>query len=768
MTAVSRLPLPPPLPYSPDSIPFRRHLDILQQSLTTHPDESWLVYQSLHPSLKRYIPNRTYVALISQQSNLKDLESALTRVEELLGFAEECGMQWEELGETILRQILRLGTDCAAKVSRETGRMFDISTLRQVWGTICRLYRNDLGRVPSDARRTWFDCLFVLARNNGTIQGRKAFHDEASTLMLQLLPIEESKWLRDHAGPLISMRFVPSDFDVEARLARVRQLAYLHARGVEIDSRCARQVISAVRRLVRAQQHDISWDDMVRSVTSDVVGTDPLGMHERGTQAWIDGLVAWTEDLHKNDGPDRYAFTTLKRARATLANPNASTATIIAMSLPLAKILHKKAGSKSGGKRPQQARLEPVAATNVLLGLFERVAHRALADPHVMVAVITRKLIDYHTAGEPTVHSMILRFTRALLSSDLLGHIDSKLVHLIFDLLVDISSSSEPAYDLARRVYSLARSTESPYTWTSTITSRKRWRRLFRSSLQPSRGHMHFASRLYADRLADGQTVSPFDMLFFIRAIGSQDGLSKYVLLERHLKDYLYFEYSSLDKFVWSLVKGLTARGRGREAWLGFHLSLRIMGSKPLQDKIYFRVIKCFSESRREQDFRYSFGVLEYLDKDSTLLPKLYDLMFSSLLQKSIEKARDRNADTELVTLVVDLMKHLAEKEIKPSMLGMECFLRILIAGGYHDRALQSLERMIRQSPGNSNDISDTIARIVLELVQRRHFEDAKKAFDQYWRVQGTNMELSPEWQRVRSSLTGTIPSAGVEQTITV
>jgi hypothetical protein len=79
------LPLPPPLPYSPTSKPFLRHVQILDQSiLSRSPEHSWEIFSGLHPDLHSSVPVGTISNLIRCQSGSQGGKARSTRISQLL------------------------------------------------------------------------------------------------------------------------------------------------------------------------------------------------------------------------------------------------------------------------------------------------------------------------------------------------------------------------------------------------------------------------------------------------------------------------------------------------------------------------------------------------------------------------------------------------------------------------------------------------------------------------------------------------------------
>lgn len=728
----SRLPLPPSLPYSPDSIPFKRHLEALHQSLSSTLEESWTVYQLLHPSLRRYIPNPTYIALISHQLGAEDGD-AWTRVSELLSFAEECGMKLEETGEKLLQQALRRAASWA---SRQAGvrEHLEIGPARRLWEACVRLHLGDVSGVSVETRQSWLELLYHSTRMSSNPTTRRKIHAEAFKHLRECIAVDEAETHAEMAGRLVSLRIPPEDDAVEARLDRVRQLVFLYSNAIDVDYTHGLRVMGDARRSILRHQPDSNWKITLASVIKEASRDESVGPYHLEAEAGMDDLISWIGMRNQYVGMDKVAIKRLHRAQAAAANPHASTSAIILRAIRLTKVFHWDNGNARKGKRPDRIRLDPMIAINVLLSLFERVAHRALADVHVMVALITKKLLDYSVADRPETPAMAIRFTKALLSADLFGHIDSHLTHLIFDTLVNVIPRSQAAFALARRVYVFARSAETPYVWQQSIGSRKRWKILFQNSTHRLHGQIHFASQLYADHLVDCQFVPPTAMLRFIRALGSTGGLSKYVLLERHLKDYLYFEYQSMDNFVSALVRGLTARGQGRGAWLGFHLSLRIMGSKPLPQEVFNRVIWCLSRTQRVKDFRLSFGVLEYLDHADPLLPRLYGKMFENLLHSGISSKRYNDSEAQAVAIAVDIARHMQMRKLELSPRMMENFLRILIGGDYIDQAFKAIETIIRDQQQDPEK-RKILGGVMVALARKGYFGKATDVFERYYKA---------------------------------
>lgn len=181
--APPHLPLPPTLPYQPTSTPFRRHLQILEESLlSSSAQPSWEIFAALHEDLRRrHLPPDTLRALLAKQvdgiaATCRGQTGQWRRVREILEILDECSVspRPEDLDRIIVAGIDHQGRRIPTK-------HFKIDQLQAVWNNLSTIHAGQLHNISLSARERWL--LFRVSRSKKYHAGRGEFdHDTQSEM----------------------------------------------------------------------------------------------------------------------------------------------------------------------------------------------------------------------------------------------------------------------------------------------------------------------------------------------------------------------------------------------------------------------------------------------------------------------------------------------------------------------------------------------------------------------------------------------------------
>ncbi|WOO77933.1 uncharacterized protein LOC62_01G001487 [Vanrija pseudolonga] len=530
------LPLPPPLPYSPDSQPFLRHLQILSLALlSSDADESWGIYQALHPDLRSAVPDDVFVSLFGTQ--LKGSGNRLPQLVELVSLANSCGMDPVKFGTGTLEsalvymlKYLQAGSPLPEAVSLPDA----LTTIDWLWDGLIRVVGDHrVGDLPIDLRRR-------IVR-----LGIYRYEQDLSTMA----PVRRLlEYVVDNGGSDGMRRTAERTIlaytgrDPEEHKAALRLSAWCLARDIKLSPSCIRTVLD---RLL-ASYARVDEDALAR------------------TSAAVEELVA-----------------ELRRGRAD--DP------ALVLSEALEVILRKQ---RSPLKKATDTAEEP----GVTMPKLHRAGQRILAQPHVgqeeleaAVQLCIRSLPLQHAENEallritvgrlaepPLNPALILQFTTAIVDSSLMNNIPGPLLHRIFNLITSIVHKDQRAYGLAQKIYPSARATSPPYRWTRATTPL--WRGLLEAAMRKQ--HLALASRLYTDFVADGQPVFRQSALDFIRAAAGAPSKSRWILLDRHIKDYLWYHPTMTNDLVVAIAEGLGSTG-AQDADIAVQLCRRIQKKLP-------------------------------------------------------------------------------------------------------------------------------------------------------------------------------------------
>ncbi|KAI5451807.1 hypothetical protein NCC49_001453 [Naganishia albida] len=190
--APPHLPLPPTLPYQPTSMPFRRHLQILEESLLSSSAEpSWEIFEALHEDLRRrHLPPDTLRAILGKQvegiagggAGKRQARQQWKKIGEVLGIVNECRVRAQPED---LERIIIAGLDAQGK--RTAGKYLGAEQLEAVWDSLVALRSGQLDSISLSVRERWL--LFRISRakkqrTGGANRGEIA-HDVQSDLRVE-------------------------------------------------------------------------------------------------------------------------------------------------------------------------------------------------------------------------------------------------------------------------------------------------------------------------------------------------------------------------------------------------------------------------------------------------------------------------------------------------------------------------------------------------------------------------------------------------------
>ena len=662
------------------------------------------------------------------------------RAEQLIIFAQECGMTLEDFGtqavQRMLETMLSLGQGHFQGLAQRRNEIL----LEDLWRCLLRLHGGRLDRIPRLTRDSFLRFQCDLARRSGNSRVHQERTKRSIAVLQNFLSIEGGLDVGDIAGDILQLRN-PND-KTEVWVERLHILGRALTNGLDIPFGA---LVSILARALHAfDRNGVDQPDQLLTTTIEDVCSSIYGRHAGETST----KLRW----HAQHCLQRYvrrtalgsSFGALEKGEQMLRNPSAAAPSIIKQSIAIISSIHLDSELRTAEKRPRiVASLDTSHPIDVAISLFERVAHRPFVDVHVLVAMSVRVLLDLarNPDTEKSAIAPIVRFTQILVSADLLPHIDDHLVHLTFDLLASASPHSELAYRLSRSVYARARAMQDCYKWSASPASDTRWRTMYRLALtREGPKHLHFASRLYADRLSDGRPIFRQDVLLFIRAIGASESTSKYVLLERHLKDYLYFGYGNIQGFAIAMVKGLAAAGRGRDAWLGFHLARRILVDKPFPGDIFSIVLRALSRSQDEEDLQRVEEVLVYAPEE--LRRELFDLVLCSI-QAEIDpqiSPETREYSSRLATMI-SLYTNMARQNFKPTESTVYAMIQALARSRHVSHAMRIVQAMLDNGTPLPMDI---ISLVIRRLEEEERFAEAETLKARYHTVQAVGGSSDP------------------------
>ncbi|ODN77606.1 hypothetical protein L202_04770 [Cryptococcus amylolentus CBS 6039] len=668
------LPLPPTLPYSPDSHPFKRHLSILSLSIVaSHSDESWAVYCAIHDDLRKYIPDSTFRALLLKQCQVKEnsLAEQWARVKELLRLGKECDMTLEDMGSEVLEKALEMGVDAA--LAGETRK--ERKRLRQIWSALTNSLPN-LSIVPLATRKRWLQLQERLLIDRSECTSKPSLLNQSTLMEESVLNMVE----RGGAG------------GVETWVARVLIRSRGNAGGGP------RQIVRnllwcGVKKatLPRTYLYDAVWG-MVRRWDAKEDRVVPLQKELKaileeveapaGSMAEVEALKVMTRVI---DQLRRYH----EQVSMTLAALDEGKIDCPAQ-------IYK--GVEFARKAKDSEEKEAIIHLEGAFRLFQACLVHRDANPTPLVASLSFSLLQLRPRYPKPIDQIIVPFAQAVYQARLFSTLPPKTITALHRLIL-FALPSEDAYILFRKTYDQARAAEPPFAWS--LKNLHSWQELFACALMREKPHVHFASRLYTDLIADGLHVPREQALLMLRCIGAKPSPSRPILLERHIKDYIWFGYRDKTAFIHAVVQGLTGKGV-KDAELALTLAERLsagMGEgAELEPIVLELIIVNLARSSNPRVRQKCIDLLHRLPPGTAT--RSYNTVLSFLASQSRANP-SVNAEGELsprqvLTLVITIYKDMVDRGVARDGRTTSTVLRTLTDNGLLDEGIKVLESSLQ------------------------------------------------------------------------
>lgn len=708
--ATPHLPLPPTLPYSPNSHPFRRHLSILSLSLlSTDTDKSWFVYTALHPSLRRHLPDEMFRALLTKQTGHGDGKEAWKRVRELLLLSKQCEMDLEEIGKEALEKCLTLGLDLALRVGKTDPKT--VKLLRKLWKSLASL-SNNLETIPLHLRQDWLHLQAILLDLRQKHETRAWRLNRPSPMEETILEMVERNGLSG-LGPTVGRILLRMRGGSEEGVKQaLRLVAWSVNKKAEVKME---NVVEVMTRLGAA------WGTEGRD-----------GM--RTLELEIDTILKEVEALPCSPAEELFGQA-LRSVEGKINLLKNTLSSLEDRTLDYESLTRKCFELCAKAKRVKENEILPIMEAT--LRLLEIALQYPEEDPIPLITSISKTLHQLlRSPLSPCVSPPIVRFTQLILQARILPALPPHVVVPLFRLII-AALPSDDSYILSRKVYEFARTANPPFIWSE--SNSKQWRSLFQSALSRDRKHLHFASRLYADYISDGLPVRRADALLMIRSIGSKPSPSRPILLERHIKDYLWFAYGRRPALVKAVVQGLTGAGV-RDSELALNLAQRLSLDKELQPLIILMIIGQLARSSQPAHRVKCFALLHQLSPITH--PEetkwAYNTVLSYLVSSALPFPQLGNtAHEEIMPLVLSVYKNMIDRGIEPDGRTAGTIIRMLTDYGLIDEALAVFGSCLDRGLAPK---SHAIGRMMVRLALAKRFEEALQV-ESRWREVTTGID---------------------------
>ncbi|CAK9784232.1 unnamed protein product [Cutaneotrichosporon oleaginosum] len=482
-------------------------------------EESWSIYEALHPELRAAIPDDIFSSLIARQL-AADKNLKRDRLVELANLARVCGMDPARLGAESIKDILKA---MFALEPEDKAWQGHYDTLDWLWAALFELIGRDFRRVSLRMKQDWLDVTNYrfrgdLSRTHAALEHLVGHHGgvgitkSASKILLRSRSA-------DAATVAVSLRLA----------------AWCLARGVTVHEDTIVRILSRLKVRHDADGHD--GRERAREAAEDLIAELREG---EAHEAAVPIVLALKHFELINRTP-------LERATTVADDPEA---TIGRLHSSVEKLLR---GS------PSDAELQ----------LAIKLCDRALQMDASLEPILMTTLNGVRNHPRYALKVAEMCFQSNVFRHPFSSAFKNKLLMAMLDCL-----PSPTAYDIVVRLYPLARTPDEAQRYTWTHATAPQWHKLFAAAVR--RRQLHFPSRLYADLMADGLRVPQRAQISFIKLIASTPSDSRAILLDRHIKDYLWNEAQPVQPLMVAVAQGLGSTGISADAARATQLCRRI------------------------------------------------------------------------------------------------------------------------------------------------------------------------------------------------
>lgn len=638
--------------------------------LSESPDQSWEIYEALHPDMLRDVPDDVFSALLNHQLQADEVVRG-ERLGELLSLAAQCDMDASALGRSLVEEALEEALTSAARQIRSSGgvkRAFDYKTMDWLWSSLKNLVGDDLSQVSLVIRREWLAVSAFRHRNNIPLIHQK---------LEEVIELGGGQGLDEQASRIVSMAKHKSTDLLESSL---RLAAWCLARNINIRPLLISRTIGHLRQAwkvqgengaersqatalaLAAELREGGADSAAAVIDAVVLGIVRKMMPVEGRVQMLADTASTTDDVYK--------------VASGILRKDSAGATELESLVKLCRLAMAKKGSP-----------EPLIRRTV-----KQLTSRP-TDRDDLVFTLADDVWSFSGSG---------------------GRLSPPLLTRLFELVLACPATDD-SYRAAYRLYPLVRAAEPPEQHRWLHSTAAAWNRLFAAAV--SRGQIFFASRLYADFQSDGLVIPRQQLLRLIERIAATENVSRAILLDRHVKDYLWDEAPPSD-LITAVVRGMSATG-SRSAVEGLRLAKRISPGQ-LPAAAIEAALPVLAASNQRNRRALAFALLRELPVDAARLG--YERVLSALVKNN------RAAGLEPVLAVVHDM---FERGIPAAEKTSSLITSALLKNGEVDAGLA----MFRAAASKNVLLSSSaVGQLMTNLAQAGRCDDAYEA-ERVWRA---------------------------------
>ena len=619
-------------------------------------------------------------------------------------------MPFERIGRQALTRIVTMDLDTIDMAFDRT-----YQTFLEVWQTLAMLLKDDLSSIPVKDRMRWIEFVHHRLgswRNDSLEEARTGQADEESEMcyeaLLDLSRAKVGKGLEKHAT-LILRGPRKGEQSIEFWTRSIERFATLSDLGLDFGRQRIgiNYCVSLISRLAEAHKHGHGET------------ANPTRMIEKVLSTIKASSVPHTiEIIDKSWAVARVAFISRERHARDLAMYPADTEANASKRMRVAISSLVRA---QGGHRAQLANVIDFA-----IKILDHVITAQRRDGLPLIRRLLERIPELRSSS--AIASRIDRLIQLLIGADMLPTLSlmshSRLLQLLIHSLIRRST-----FKLYKTIYHSARSLPLPYSWSQHRRASRQFPRVMELAVEQHQD-LDFASKLYADFQYDGLRIRSREAESWIKAIAATPSESRLILLERHIKDWLYFDTGSRIQLCQAIISGLTRTKSAEDAWLAFMLVNRIDRGRQVDSETCTLLFRSMMTGPEVVDLDTLGRCIVILQNTRDPPMSAYTALMKGLSTR-IEASPYTNDSRQRLGLMRELHTDIVRRSRQPSDRFLSLLIREFAQAAFIDIALEHFSALLTQGRQIS---PDTVGTLMIRLSMAKRYLDADNVRQGYMR----------------------------------
>ncbi|ORY24285.1 hypothetical protein BCR39DRAFT_547214 [Naematelia encephala] len=306
---------------------------------------------------------------------------------------------------------------------------------------------------------------------------------------------------------------------------------------------------------------------------------------------------------------------------------------------------------------------------------------------------------------------LVIGIAQHLVSSRLLPDFKENIAGRLLPLVIE-QIPSAPAFVISEILYSIARAHHYRHRWTNSKADKRAFRALCEYAYTPPYQHLGFISRLLADRRTDGNVQNTSEVLDIVRAILRSTDPYRFVLLERHMREYFAMtSRASPDEFVNLVAQNLRLSEDPERVLARVVIVLRQLVERDILPRIGEVLVRLLIENDETDGPSRAIEVIDFLQYDIGLAPLYFRVIQLLISRRDLPGA-------------VDVYRRMLRRQIVPETRTIEVLIEGFAQAGYRSEATEMALAAIRSG---AELRSQVIGRLMLRLDRAGRIDDAQR-----------------------------------------